>query len=151
MRPRALAPCDSSSSVRTHDEERRFHALGRRGHAPAKAEHRQRETRGLDDVRALVPADPLRHHDLLRMDVFEAVAPHFCEGPLDGLLELRGAAEAVTDRVGQRGQPMPGERIACRLADETGGWRADTRRATAAQSRQPRGLGRSTEPAAGRL
>ena len=39
----------------------------------------------------------------------------------DRAVELRRAAEAVADRVGQHGQPLPGERVAGRLADQPRG------------------------------
>ena len=50
--------------------------------AVAEAEHRERLARGLDDLGALVAADPLGHHDLLGVDVLEAVALHLGDRPL---------------------------------------------------------------------
>jgi len=65
------------------------------------------------------------------MHVLQAVALHFSERPLNGLVELRRAAEPVANRVGEHGQPAPGEGVAGRF-----GYQPRRRRAIRIQPRR---------------
>ena len=72
----------------------------------------------LDDIRALSTAHPLGDHHRLDVDVLEAVALHLLCGPLNGAFELRRPAEAVSERVGEHREPLPGERVRGGLGDQ---------------------------------
>ena len=87
----------------------RLHAAGRGSDAVADAEHHQRLANRLDDVGALVAANPARNHDLLGMHVFQAVALHLGHRPLDGALELYRTGETMTNGVRELRETPPGK------------------------------------------
>src|SRR5207247_8265016 len=99
------------------DEEIRLDPLGRRRDASAQTEHHDRMSCRVDDLCALFSADPSGHGDDLSMHVLEAIVLHFLDGPLNRAIELRRAAQAVADRVGQLAESAPRAGVAERLAD----------------------------------
>jgi hypothetical protein len=71
-----------------------------RADAVAQAEHGQLASHRLDQLQRLVPAHPVTNVDRLKTRR-EPLLAHQSMSPLDGLLELRGAAQAMADRGGQ--------------------------------------------------
>ena len=52
----------------------------------------------------------MRHHHLLAVDVFQTIAFHLHQNPIDGRFEIRRAAEARTKGVAQRREAVVGKR-----------------------------------------
>ena len=94
-----------------HHDRLRLDARVRRADAVAQSQHGNLVMSRLDDLGALLTADPSWNHDRLGMYVFEAVALHFRERPLDGSRELRSAAQAVSNPVCQFREAAPGKRV----------------------------------------
>ena len=90
------------------DQQFGFDAGGRRTDAVAEPQHRERMPSRRDDLQALGAANPMRHLDRIEPHV-EAVAAHFARRPLDGGVEVLGAAQAMAEGVAELCQPVPGE------------------------------------------
>ena len=84
----------------------------------------------------------MRHHDLLRVHVFEAVAPHLGGRPLDGALQRVRPAQAVADAVCEPGEPSVGRVVRQRRADDARGALAVLLDLHARGRKLRRGLGR---------
>ena len=89
--------------------------------AVAESEHREVSANRLDEFKALVAANPVRHHDLLCVHVVEPVALHLGGGPLDGATERLRAAQTVADAVCEPSQPTVRSVVRERRADDARG------------------------------
>ena len=113
MRPLTSAPRERSSS---NDPTVMTSASTPPGGVPlgtTQSEHGKRVRRRVNNLGALAAAHPLRHHHRLGSYVVQTVAPHGLGGPCDRALQILGAAEAMTVRVGELRQTTPRE-IVCR-------------------------------------
>ena len=80
----------------------------------------ERMPRRADNLGALAPANPSRHHHRLGAHVLEAVALHRVGGPRDGAFEILGSAQPVAVRVGQLRQAAPGEVVGGGRVNQSG-------------------------------
>jgi hypothetical protein len=76
--------------------------------ARAEAEHRERLRDRAENLQALAAAHPVGHFDRLGVHVLQAVALHLLDGPSNRRFEIGRAAEAMTERVAEVRQPLPG-------------------------------------------
>ena len=94
---------------RPHDEHFGLDAWGWSADAVAEPQHDHLVLDRRDDLRALLPAYPVRHLDRFEVHVLEAVLLHFRGRPRDRVFERLRAAQAIPERVGQQRQAFPGK------------------------------------------
>ena len=116
----AFDPCGVGLEIVVALDDERFSAdtVGRRGGAAAQGGDRQLALERLDDLGALAAADPVLVHHFFRVDVVEAVAIHLIGHPRDRALQVRAAAEARREHVGELREPRPRTRIRRRLRND---------------------------------